>query len=287
LSSQFKSAIMVEAVTVRYTARRRALTPLRSVLAIAVISMISAWAQTAGAAPTGAASSPATPAASATIATGTGTGTKIGTINIEQAVVGTNEGQRDFEALRKKLVDPSAFGGAPGIDNQDSIYANDTCAGDQEDVTGSGYSWGSSDTSVATLPSRALHTVAVGSATGSTLIKLQAARPPQCGVTTFGPQQSVQVSNGIVLQQNWGECIVNDPAKGQLTLSVQWMNGAKTCLWTGMDVEGAGYSCTATGQPVIPTCAQNATSKVCALQTITVDPTCSYAIGAVWNISPL
>ena len=79
---------------------------LRSFLAVAVVSMISAWAQTAGAAPTGAATSPATgspaaPAASSPIATGTGT--KIGTINIEQAVVGTNEGQRDFEALRKKL----------------------------------------------------------------------------------------------------------------------------------------------------------------------------------------
>lgn len=76
---------------------------LRSLLAIAVISMISAFAQTSAAAPTGAGASPATgsPAASAPVATGTGS--KIGTINIEQAVVGTNEGQRDFEALRKKL----------------------------------------------------------------------------------------------------------------------------------------------------------------------------------------
>lgn len=71
---------------------------LRSVLAIAVFSVISALAQTGGAAPAGAATSPAT---STTIATGTGT--KLGTINIEQAVVGSNEGQRDFEALRKKL----------------------------------------------------------------------------------------------------------------------------------------------------------------------------------------
>jgi outer membrane protein len=79
---------------------------LRSILAIAVVSMISAFAQTSAAAPPSAAGSPATgsptaPAASTTIATGTGS--KIGTINIEQAVVGTNEGQRDFEALRKKL----------------------------------------------------------------------------------------------------------------------------------------------------------------------------------------
>jgi len=71
---------------------------LRSLLAVAVISMISAWAQTAGAAPT---EPPSAPSASAPVATGTGT--KIGTINIEQAVLGTNEGQRDFAALQKKL----------------------------------------------------------------------------------------------------------------------------------------------------------------------------------------
>ncbi|MFZ1050094.1 MAG: OmpH family outer membrane protein [Candidatus Sulfotelmatobacter sp.] len=75
---------------------------VRSVLAIAVFSMISAWAQTGGAAaPAGAATSPATTAPSTPIATATGS--KLGTINIEQAVMGTNEGQRDFEALRKKL----------------------------------------------------------------------------------------------------------------------------------------------------------------------------------------
>jgi outer membrane protein len=73
---------------------------VRSFLAIAVLSMISAWAQTGSAAPAGAASSPATPATSTTIATGTGS--KLGTINIQEAVLGSNEGQRDFEALRKK-----------------------------------------------------------------------------------------------------------------------------------------------------------------------------------------
>ncbi|MGC2646055.1 MAG: hypothetical protein WA261_07210, partial [Candidatus Sulfotelmatobacter sp.] len=75
---------------------------LRSFLAIAVFSMISAFAQTSSAAaPAGGAASPATSAPSTPIATGTGT--KLGTINIEQAVMGSNEGQRDFEALRKKL----------------------------------------------------------------------------------------------------------------------------------------------------------------------------------------
>src|SRR5579863_3694696 len=79
---------------------------MRSFLVTAVFSVISAWAQTgsAAAAPTGGAGAPApaSPATSSPVMT-TGTGTKVGTINIEQAVVGTNEGQRDFEALRKKL----------------------------------------------------------------------------------------------------------------------------------------------------------------------------------------
>jgi outer membrane protein len=75
---------------------------LRFLLAVAVVLTISAWAQTpGGAAPVSAASSPASPVASTNITTGTGS--KVGTINIEQAVVGSNEGQRDFEALRKKL----------------------------------------------------------------------------------------------------------------------------------------------------------------------------------------
>jgi outer membrane protein len=79
---------------------------LRSVLAIAVFSltfglMTSAWAQTGGAAPVSGGSAPTTPATSPIMTTGTGT--KIGTINIEQAVLGSNEGQRDMEALRKKL----------------------------------------------------------------------------------------------------------------------------------------------------------------------------------------
>ena len=75
---------------------------LRSVLAIAVFSMISAWAQTGGAAtpssPSAVAASPAVPAPTAT----TGTGTKVGTINVEAAVFGCNEGRRDADALTKK-----------------------------------------------------------------------------------------------------------------------------------------------------------------------------------------
>ena len=76
---------------------------LRSILAIAVLSMISAGAQTGGAAtpssPSAVAASPAVPAPTAT----TGTGTKVGTINVEAAVFGCNEGRRDADALTKKL----------------------------------------------------------------------------------------------------------------------------------------------------------------------------------------
>jgi outer membrane protein len=72
---------------------------LRSVLAIAVFSMISAWAQTGGAAtpssPSSAAASPAAPASTG--------GTRVGTINVEAAVFGSNEGRRDADALTKKL----------------------------------------------------------------------------------------------------------------------------------------------------------------------------------------
>jgi len=77
---------------------------LRSLLAVAIISMISAWAQTASAVPNDPATSAAAAApTTASAAIPTGPGTRIGTINIEQAVLGTNEGQRDFQALQKKL----------------------------------------------------------------------------------------------------------------------------------------------------------------------------------------
>ena len=72
---------------------------MRSVLAIAVFSMISAWAQTGGAATP---SSPSAAAASPAAAVST-TGTRVGTINVEAAVFGSNEGRRDADVLTKKL----------------------------------------------------------------------------------------------------------------------------------------------------------------------------------------
>jgi outer membrane protein len=82
---------------------------LRLFLAVAAFLAISALAQTGSAAtpagsPSASAATPtsANPAAAAPT-TGSGTGTRVGTINIEGAIFGTNEGRRDFEALQKKL----------------------------------------------------------------------------------------------------------------------------------------------------------------------------------------
>jgi outer membrane protein len=77
---------------------------VRLFVGAAVLAAISAFAQTNGAgAPIASAALPATPASSAPSVSTTGAGTRVGTINVEQAVVGSNEGRRDFEALGKKL----------------------------------------------------------------------------------------------------------------------------------------------------------------------------------------
>jgi Skp family chaperone for outer membrane proteins len=78
---------------------------LRVLLALAVTLTFSALAQTGSAAtpssPTSAAANPdpATPAAT----TGPGNGTKVGAINIQEAIFGSNEGRRDLEVLQKKF----------------------------------------------------------------------------------------------------------------------------------------------------------------------------------------
>jgi outer membrane protein len=73
----------------------------RFLLATVFVISVTALAQTASADP----ALPAAPSAAGTTpdTTLTGTGNKIGTINIEQAIFASNEGQRDFEALSKKL----------------------------------------------------------------------------------------------------------------------------------------------------------------------------------------
>jgi outer membrane protein len=71
---------------------------LRRFLAIAVTLTISALAQTSSAAtPSGPAAAPATGTT-----TTASSGSKVGTINIQDAIFGCNEGQRDMQALEKK-----------------------------------------------------------------------------------------------------------------------------------------------------------------------------------------
>src|SRR5881275_1388928 len=80
----------------------------RIVMATAFALSVSAAAQNGGtaaalpAAPSAAASNPASASPTAPAVTNS-TGTKIGTINIEQAIFASNEGQKEFEALSKKL----------------------------------------------------------------------------------------------------------------------------------------------------------------------------------------
>jgi outer membrane protein len=76
----------------------------RFLLATVFVFSVAALAQTATADPGLPAAPSATPAApTAPDPSAAGTGSKIGTINIEQAIFASNEGQRDFEALGKKL----------------------------------------------------------------------------------------------------------------------------------------------------------------------------------------
>ena len=74
---------------------------VRFLLATVFVFSVAALAQSASADP----GLPAAPSAATTPDTtaASGTANKIGTINIEQAIFASNEGQRDFEALSKKL----------------------------------------------------------------------------------------------------------------------------------------------------------------------------------------
>jgi outer membrane protein len=77
---------------------------LRVLLAVAAVSVISATAQIASPTGTGTAAQPANSMPSAPSATaGTAGAVKIGAININEALFGSNEGRRDIETLQKKF----------------------------------------------------------------------------------------------------------------------------------------------------------------------------------------
>jgi outer membrane protein len=72
----------------------------RATVAVVFVLSLFALAQTEPAAGAPAAATPNAPAAAAAAKA---TGTKVGTINIEQAIFASNEGRRDFDVLAKKF----------------------------------------------------------------------------------------------------------------------------------------------------------------------------------------
>jgi outer membrane protein len=76
---------------------------VRVLLAIAATYTFSALAQTGSAAtPSSSGAASALPASPAPATATSVSGTKVGTINIQDAIFGSNEGQRDMQALQKK-----------------------------------------------------------------------------------------------------------------------------------------------------------------------------------------
>ena len=76
---------------------------VRNLLALASVATGVALAQTGAAAASPSAALPTAPSSANTSTIPVSTGTKVGTINMTQAILASNEGRRDFEALSKKL----------------------------------------------------------------------------------------------------------------------------------------------------------------------------------------
>jgi outer membrane protein len=70
---------------------------------LAIVFSVTALAQTDPSLPAAPSATPPAASPDAPVAGAAATGSKIGTINIEQAIFASNEGQRDFETLSKKL----------------------------------------------------------------------------------------------------------------------------------------------------------------------------------------
>src|SRR5271154_861313 len=91
---------------------------------------------------------------------------------------------------------PDPFGGPPDIDYDEDMQSTEQCGGELVNIAGDATDWKSSNTAVATLPNSTLHTVAVGSATGSATVTVQSTHPaPQCPQVTYGPTQPVTVAS--------------------------------------------------------------------------------------------
>jgi outer membrane protein len=109
------------------------LTLMRLLAAAAVLCSAAALAQTSGAAPSSGSALPAAPSAasdSSAALPANATGSKIGAINVEQAIFGSNEGQRDLDALSKKF-EPKSNELKSQNDEIDSLKKQLTTQGDK------------------------------------------------------------------------------------------------------------------------------------------------------------
>jgi hypothetical protein len=138
-------------------------------------------------------------------------------------------------------MSPGTFDGPPGIDNSDYIYATDGCAGGQVDVTGDGYGWGTTDSSVATLPNSTLHTVGVGSTKGSALAELQFQHPPSCPDEVFEPQQSVRVQAPTISSISPAQGLVGTAINVTIT-GTNFASGASVSAGSNISVSNVSVS---------------------------------------------
>src|SRR6266576_3491501 len=105
-SGQTQKLRKIESSSRRSALNLMKLTLMRSLAAAAVLFSAAAFAQTTGASPSSSSPLPAAPSAASDptpAVTTNATGSKIGAINVEQAIFGSNEGQRDLDALSKKF----------------------------------------------------------------------------------------------------------------------------------------------------------------------------------------
>jgi hypothetical protein len=130
------------------------------------------------------------------------------------------------------------FTGLPDFNFTESVDSLEACGGGIVDVTGIGYDWKSSNTAVATLPNKVLHTVAVGNTTGQADFKLEAEHPaPQCPTYVYGPAQQVNVQPMIM----WNGANITNTTQSVVT-GQQIALSASYTLPSGVSVKSQSWS---------------------------------------------
>jgi len=186
-------------------------------------------------------------------------------------------------------LNPNPFSGPPGIDNNDVINTIEQCGGFLDDVTDAGYSWKSSNTAIFTLPTRTLHTVAPGSATGSALIQLEWTHPaPQCPSPVFNPTQPGTVHPVVTGPTTvwWFKGQNPNPTNYPVSITLTAMCGQSACStatqWSVNQADAKVKLSSASGNPISITSTGSYFSKsvgdVSVIATLAGVPSPAYAI---------